>query len=655
MHVVKTVCHRDCPDTCFIDVTVDKGKIISTKGSRLNPITQGFLCPRGMGDPKRVYSKNRVLYPHIKSGGDHEDRFVRETWEESISLVAKKLKKTIEVYGKESVLLYDYPGNQGFLAWQFPRRLWFALDATTTDYSLCANSGHAGIGLHYGISYGMQPEELAKMKAIIFWGNNSKVSSPHQWVFALKARSEGNATIISIDPRKSQTSEASDIWINPRPGSDVALSYGIARNLIRRNGINSEFLDNFTIGYKDYLDEALKWTPERVERYTGVSRDAIEKIGDILIANRPAVFMIGLGLQKSIQGAEVARAVSLLPALLGYHRGFHYTDGPGRFVDWGHLSGARLSHIKGKVVNQVSIGERLESGEFKFIFVLGTNPVVTLPNQSAVRKGLERKDVCVVVQDTHWSETTEYADVVLPSPTYLEKKDINFSDHHLYSRLSEKVIEPLGESRHEIWVMQELARKLKLNEKWLFENPWKVLQKALEESYQEGDLQDILDGSVLQLKLRPLNEYQTLSGKIEFASSKAADMGIGTLPTQDPVECDGESLILLNSSIPKYTHSQFTDVYGPIPQIVWINPEDAMAFGIQDEDVVEIFNEFGSVTLKAEITDKISAGNLWVPRPLIGLNGNPLNVLAPGTSQKIGGGPVFNSIKVRINPWDKKE
>ena len=655
MSVIKTVCQRDCPDTCFIDVTVDNGRIISTKGSRLNPVTQGFLCPRGMGDPKRVYSKNRVLYPHIKSDGDHEDRFVRKTWEECISVVAKKLKKTIEVYGKESVLLYDYPGNQGFLAWQFPRRLWFALGATTTDYSLCANSGHAGIGLHYGLSYGMQPEELAKMKTIIFWGNNSKVSSPHQWVFALKARSEGNATIISIDPRKSQTSEASDIWINPRPGSDVALSYGIARNLIRRNGIDSEFLDNSTIGYKDYLDEALKWTPERVERYTGVSRDAIDKIGDILIANRPAVFMIGLGLQKSIQGAEAARAVSLLPALLGYHRGFHYTDGPGRFVDWGYISGARLSQNEGKVVNQVSIGDRLEAGEFKFVFVLGSNPVVTLPNQSAVRKGLNRKDVFVVADDTHWSETTEYANVVLPAPTYLEKRDVNFSDHHLYSRLSEQTVEPLGESKHEIWVMQELAKKLDQKEMWLFEDPWEALEKTLTESFQEGDLQDVLDGSVLKLKYRPYNEYQTPSGKIEFAASKAADIGVGALPIQETFKRSDDWFTLLNSSIPKYTHSQFTDVYGPIPQIVWINPNEATDLGIQDEDIVEIYNELGSVTLRAKLTEKISTSILWAPRPLIGLNGNPLNILSPGTSQNIGGGPVFNSIKVKIKPGNYSE
>lgn len=650
MSIVKTVCQRDCPDTCFIDVIVENGKIVSTKGSTDNPVTQGFLCPRGSGDPKRVYSDRRVLYPHILQHKENDNRYSRVSWDEAISLVAEKLKDTIEIHGKESVLLYDYPGNKGFLAWQFPRRLWFAIGATTTDYSLCANSGHAGIGLHYGLSYGTQPEELAKMKAIVLWGNNAKVSSPHQWVFALNARSEGNAILISIDPRKSQTSEASDMWINPRPGSDVALSYGIARNLIRKDGIDLEFIDNYTSGYKKYRDKAMKWTPERVERYTGVSRDVVEKISDILIANRPAVFMIGLGLQKSIQGAEAARAVSLLPALLGYHRGFHYADGRGQFVDWRYISGAHLSQNKGKVVNQVSIGDRLEAGEFKFVFVLGSNPVVTLPNQSAVRKGLNMKDVFVAVHDTHWAETTEYANIILPASTYLEKSDINLSNHHLYSRLSEQAVEPLGESKQEIWVMQELAKKLDRKETWLFEEPWEALQKTLTESYQEGDLQDILDGSILQLKISPYNEYQTKSGKIEFAASKALDMGVGALPTQDTFETSDDCFTLLNSSISKYTHSQFTDVYGPIPPVVWINPNDAADRGIQDGDPVEIFNELGSVILKAKLTEKISTATLWAPRPLIGLNGSPLNILAPGTSQNIGGGPVFNSIKVKIKP-----
>lgn len=234
--------------------------------------------------------------------------------------------------------------------------------------------------------------------------------------------------------------------------------------------MDSEFVDRSATGYREYREEAMKWTPERVEQFTGVSRCIFQKVGESLITHRPAAFMIGLGLQKSMQGAEAARAVSLLPALLGYHRGFHYSDSKGRFVDWSYVSSAGLSQNRGEVVNQVSIGDRLDAGEFKFVFVLGTNPTLTLPNQSAVRRGLERKDVFVVVQDTHWSESTAYADVVLPSATYLEKTDIHFSDHHHYCRLSRKAIEPIGESRHEIWVMQELAARLELEEEWLFED-----------------------------------------------------------------------------------------------------------------------------------------------------------------------------------------
>jgi anaerobic selenocysteine-containing dehydrogenase len=203
--------------------------------------------------------------------------------------------------------------------------------------------------------------------------------------------------------------------------------------------------------------------------------------------------------------------------------------------------------------------------------------------------------------------------------------------------------------------MQELAKKLDRKETWLFEDPWEALQETLTESYQEGDLQDVLDGSVLQLKLRPYNEYQTPSGKIEFAASKASDIGVGALPTQETLKSSDDWFTLLNSSISKYTHSQFTDVYGPIPQIVWINPNDAADREIQDGDIVEVFNELGSVTLRAKLTEKISASTLWAPRPLIGLNGNPLNILAPGTSQNIGGGPVFNSIKVQITPGNYSE
>ena len=157
-----------------MDVTVDRGTIIATRGSTLNPVTRGFLCPRGNGDPQRVYSNKRVLHPHANSGADGSGSFSRVSWDVALSAVSERIQATIDTHGRESLLLYDYPGNTGLLAWHFAKRLWFALGATTTDYALCSSSGHTGIGLHYGLSYGLQLTEMAASEVILFWATMPK-------------------------------------------------------------------------------------------------------------------------------------------------------------------------------------------------------------------------------------------------------------------------------------------------------------------------------------------------------------------------------------------------------------------------------------------------------------------------------------------------
>jgi anaerobic selenocysteine-containing dehydrogenase len=647
LKTIKTVCHRDCPDTCFMDVSVEQGKLIATRGSTLSPVTRGFLCPRGNGDPQRVYSQKRVLYPHLKSGAGGSRPLSRVTWDVALTLVSDRIQATIDTHGKQSLLLYDYAGNTGFLAWHFAKRLWSDLEATTTDYSLCSSSGHSGIGLHYGMSYGLQLAEMAASKVILFWGNNAKVSAPHIWAMARQAKKDRAAILVSIDPRQSSTAEAADIWIQPRPGSDVALGYGIARYLIENNGVDPAFIGQWTTGFPAYARAAMEWAPERVERVSGVPGRIVDQIGDVLMAHRPAAFMIGLGLQKSMQGAEAARAVALLPALLGLHRGFQYSNSRGHMIDWPAINGGRRSGHRRKVVSQVGIGQRLAAGEFKLVYIFGSNPAITLPDQVAVRRGLDREDVFVVVHDTHWSETATRADVVLPAPTFLEKRDVAVSDHHAYTRLSEQAIVPLGDSWHEVRVMQQLAKRLGLTADWLYEDPWAALEKALAHTYREGGLHNLLSGEVLELKSRPNQVYQTPSGKIEFAVTVSHDAST-PLPTQHPLPREKTWLVLLNSSTPKYTHSQFTDVYGPIPKVVWVHPKDAGQRAIEKNDVVAVFNELATVTVHATVTDRVLPGTLWVPRPLIGINGVPLNALVPGISQGIGGGPIFNSVKVKI-------
>ncbi len=641
MRLVPTVCPRDCYDTCFLLAEVKEGKVVRVMGDHTNRVTRGFTCARGAADHLRLY-RNRVLYPYIRDGKKPGMRFRRVSWDEALDVIVEKLDEVVEEKGSSAVLHIDYAGNMGLLTQYFPLRLWNFIGAASTDYSICSRSGHAALSLHYGLSYGVEPEELADAELVVFWGFNAAVSAPHLWALALDSRRKGGF-IVSVDPRRSETSSRSDLWVAPRPGSDVALAYGVMFWLVKEGFVDENFVEKWTVGYDCLLEEVEKWTPERVEKVTGVPGDVVGRLARLYGERRTSVTLIGIGMQKSVMGAEAVRAVSFIPALLGIHRGFYYSNSKGWLVDFEYVSGLRFWKPS-RVVSQVGVADFIARGEFGFIFVFNMNPLLTLTAQEVLRRGLSREDVFVVVHETHWMETAEYADLVLPAPTYLEKDDVVVSYSHGYVRLSRRVIEPLGESLAEYKLMFLLAERLGIRDSRLLEDPWSVLKKALENAFVDGDFEDLLEGKVLRLKSRGRSEYQTPSGKIEFWSSVAEERGLCPLPKQKDVNSDG--FVLLNSATVKYTHTQFREVYGEIPAVVHINPRDAEKLGVRNGDLVVIYNDYGEVLLRALVGEDVPEGVVWTPRQLKGLDGTPLNTLFPTMVQEIGGGPVFNSVRV---------
>jgi anaerobic selenocysteine-containing dehydrogenase len=644
MRVVKTMCARDCPDACWLDVTVDNDTVVKVEASTENPVTNGLTCPRAAGDADRTNSMDRVLYPYLRKPCP-EMGYKKVEWSQAIKKVAEKLRTTIETHGRESVLLLDYAGNTGFITIGYSKRIWNALGVTMTDYTICSASGHAGINLHYGLRYGCQPMELEDKKNIIFWGFNAKTSSPHQWALATRARRINDAKIIVIDPRESETAELANLWVCPKPGTDVALAYGVAHYLITNNLVDDGFISTFTSGYDEYKQEALKWTPKRVKKVTGVSWEGIEELCNML-REKPSVFMIGLGLNKSLTGAESCRAVSLLPALLGQHRGFFYTNGTGRYIQ-GDLFGSTLQEKPSKIVSMISLGERIAAGEFKFVYVVGMNPALTLPDSNRVIEGFKWDDCFLVVHDTHITETAKLADVLLPATTYLEKDDVYVSDSHPFVRLGRKTIEPIAESRDEHPLMIELARRLNVDESWVHVDPWVDMEKNFREAFIEGDFKDFLEGKPMQLRHRPMDEYNTETGKIEFASTSAPE-GVSPIPIQMEIPIEEGAFIMLNSAVPQYTHTQFTDVYGDIPCVAWINPEDVEKMGLDPKAKTTIYNDLGQLIVDLKPTNQVPSGVIWCPRELIDSEGNHQNSLTHGTPQLIGGGPMFNTIRVRV-------
>lgn len=482
---------------------------------------------------------------------------------------------------------------------------------------------------------------------MVYWGFNPAVSAVHLWHLSLKARDRG-APLVAVDPRRSETARSADLWLSPKPGTDVALAYGIARYLIEHGYVDLDFIAERTSGYEEFRREAMRWTPERVERVTGVRRRLVEELGELYGRLKPSATLIGFGLQKSAHGAEAVRAVSLIPALLGLRRGFYYSNSRGWLVDLAYLTGEKLAGRRRRIVSQVSLGRLLARGEFKFVFVYNTNPVVTLPESGLVRRGLLRDDVFVVVHDSHWTETARCADVVLPAATYLEKDDVVVPYSHGHVRVLRRMVEPLGESRDEIWVMRELAKRLGLRERWLYEDPWSALGKALSGSLDERSFRRLLEGDAVELRQRPEDEYPTPTGRVEFYSLAALKRGLPPLPVQRPVRIGSGEFVLLTSSTPRYTNTQFREAYGRVPPVVHVSADDAADLDVRSGDEVELYNDRGRVVLEARVTDDVPRGVLWSPKHAIGLNDEPVSCLTPGDTQAVGGGPVFNSTLARV-------
>ena len=644
MKEISTVCARDCYDTCSLIVTLDdSGQIRGIKGDPGHPLTRGFTCPRGASDHHRLY-KDRIGSPFLRRG----EKLEQTDWETALDVVADRLGEVIEELGSESVLFLDYAGNTGLLTGAFPARLWNAMGATQTDKALCSASGHAGLALHYGDSYGLNTLELPSARLIVFWGFNAAVSSPHLWAVARQARQTNGARIVVVDPRRSRSARDADLWLQPWPGSDVALAYGLSNYLTKTGYVKLDFLHEWAQGFEELKLEAQNWNPERVERVTGVPWSTIKELGEAYGRLEPSATMIGIGVQKNDQGADQVRAVSFIPALLGLHRGFFYSNSRAFSIDESLLSGRSLTHQAPRIVPQVAVADLVRRGEFRFLFVSCMNPALTLPNQRAFREGISNGDVFTVVHDTHWTRTTQYADVVLPAPTYLEKEDLVIPWSHPYVQYSPQVVAPVDDSRSEIWVMTELATRLHLTEEWLFEDPWVASEAALRDAFEEGTFDSLKSGAVLTLKSKPRDNYTTPSGKIEFYSSKATALGHNPLPAQSSLAVAQGDFILLTSATPRYTSTQFQEIYGPIPAEATISPPDAKRLGLEDGDTVTLSNERGQVKMKVLISDAVREGVVWSPRQSEGLDGQPQNCLMSGEPQELGGGPRFNSTRVTI-------
>jgi len=712
--IVHAVCSHDCPDSCAVLVSVDaEGRAVKVEGDPTQPVTQGFLCGKVAKYLDRVYSPDRILFPlRRKPGfakgprprGREMEAFERIGWDQALDEIAARLQQTAERYGPESILPYSYAGTIGVLGYgSMDRRFFHRLGASQLDRTICAEAGGVGWNLVYGKKFGTPTEDFRLAKLVLAWGANIHGNNVHLWPMIEQARRNG-ARLIVIDPYKTRTAALADWHIQIRPGTDAALALGMMHVILNEGLEDRSYIATMTHGINELRARAKEYTPERVAAWTGLTPAEIEQLACEYATTRPAALRLNYGVQRSENGGEAVRAIAMLPALTGAwrHRGGAQISTSGAFA-WNKEAVERpdlalrspLGRLA-RVVNMSSLGHALtelgdkaENGPaVHALFVYNSNPAAVAPNQNAVRRGLLRQDLFTVVHDLFFTDTTDYADYLLPATTFLEQTDIQGSYGHYFVQLSSQAIEPPGEARSNVWLFAQLAQHMGFPEDCFRDTPDDIIRQALsigadghstnpgmehitlEELQQKGHIPLAFHREPESLPFQPYTDGPnssppppTPSGKIEFYSEVLAAQGLDPLPAFVPPtesrwgsDASRYPLEFLGRKADNYMNTTFAHLDGHrkmesrFSQRLEMHPADADARGITDGDPVRVWNDRGFLHLTALVNGSVPPGVVagrmdWAKLHPDGANVNAL------TSERLtdhGAAATFYSVLVDV-------
>ena len=708
--IVHTVCSHDCPDSCAVQVTVDaSGRAVKVQGDPTHPVTRGFLCGKVAKYLDRVYAPERLLYPMRRkpgapkgprSRGQEHEAFERISWDEALDAIAERLQQTSDAYGPESILPYSYAGTIAVLGYgSMDRRFFHRLGASQLDRTICAEAGGVAWNLVYGKKFGTPTEDFRLAKLVLAWGANIHGNNVHLWPMIEQARRNG-ARLIVIDPYKTRTAALADWHIAIRPGTDGALALGLMHVILRDGLEDRAYIDAMTHGFAQLAERVRDYTPERVAAWTGMTAGEVEQLAREYATTRPAALRMNYGVQRTENGGTAVRAICMLPALTGawkYRGGGAQLSTSGAFA-WNKKAIERpdlalASSLKrlARVVNMSALGHALtelgqksEDGpEVHALFVYNSNPGAVAPNLNAVRRGLMRPDLFTVVHELFFNDTTDYADYILPATTFLEHTDIQGAYGHYFVQLSSQAIAPLGESRPNVWLFSQLAQRMGFTEECFRDTPEQIIQQALNvgedgratnAGMEHITLDDLKrEGHIplafhLNPETQPFMPYvsgtlPTPSGKIEFYSETLAAQGLDAVPAFIPPTesrwgktAEQYPLEFLSRKADNYMNSTFANLDGHRKMearkthIVEMHPVDAKARGIADGDEVRVFNDRGSLRLKAHVNGSVPAGVVAAQLDWAKMHGDGENVnsLTSERLTDLGAGATFYSTLVEV-------
>ena len=719
--VVHAACPHDCPDACGVLITIEDGRATRIQGDPAHPVTRGFLCAKVAKYLDRVYSPDRVLYPMRRkatipkgpSGADSRnparfaparenfapncaaDAFTRISWDEALDEVAHRLRRIADDIGPEAILPYSYGGTLGALnGASMDRRFFHRLGASQLERTICSTAGEEGLKSVLGIKLGTEPEQFAHSRYIVAWGSNIHGNNVHLWPFIAEARRRG-AKLVVIDPYRTRTAQCADWYLPINPGTDAALALGLMHVIINENLYDPDYVARYTLGFEDLKARAQEFAPEKVAAWTGISAPDIRKLAREYATVRPSVIRVNYGIQRSERGGMSMRAVAMLPCLIGSWKevggGLQLSLSGAFGLNKQALEMPELMHKAlgrpARIVNMVQLGTALNTLDhppIRALFVYNSNPAAVCPNHNEVIRGLKRPDLFTVVHEQFFTDTTDYANIVLPATTFFEHKDLQTAYGHYYAQVSNQAMEPIGECRSNVDLFRALAQRMGFDDDCFRESVDSMIDSALASPNPllKGITRERLEsehrirlnfaaadgaaaGSPTQAApYLPFAQgnFPTPSGKAEFYSATLKSKGLDPVVAfTPPAESRHGSqsvhhpLELLARKPDNHLNSTFANVptvrqMEPSIGMLEMHAADAGARGIREGDRVRVFNSRGEIVLQAKVDGAVSPGVVaarldWAR---FGSGARNINVLTSEKLTDLGNAATFYSVCVEV-------
>jgi len=689
-------CPHDCPDTCSIVATVDKGRVISVQGNPDHPYTAGRLCVKVNHYEERVHSPDRVLYPLRRVGAKGEARFERISWDEALRTIGTRWKALIAEHGPQVIQPYSYLGTQGTINGLNVGDPFFnKLGAAISERTFCDSGACTGYIMTLGPTAALDPESLVHSRCILLWASNPMSTNVHMWPYVAEAQKRG-AKVIVIDPVRTRSAQVADVHLALRPGTDSALALGMIHVIIRDRLVDHDYVEKYTVGFDALAKRAQEYAPERVAEITGLTVAQIEALSHDYAKAQPSAIRIGVAIERNGNGGQAVRALSALPALVGAFR----KPGGGILqlplwafpIRWDKLMRPEWIKPGTPVRNQWKIGQDLLATDDKgpiirSLFVYNANPMVVAAEQGLIRKGLMREDLFTVVSEHFITDTARFADIVLPATTQAEQLDLMFSWGHLYITMNQPWIAPLGEAVPNTELFRRLAREMGMDDPQFSLTDDELAQQSYD--WSAPALQGITYESLKEKGWARLNlpdaahyaphaegGFPTPSGKVEFEASMAAGgnfvLGVfrqgseefqdgspvDSLPSWTPPKVDQHRPLTLIS--PK-SHAFLNSGYGNMDrqlshagkQQVSIHPHDAARRSIVHGQIVSVTSSTGGFNALADITTDVAPGVVQSAMGYWGsgmADGAGVNSANPAHYGDLGRSPAFSDTRVEVTP-----